>query len=351
MDVPDQAHMAFKKFQKGAILSQMQFRCLFKKSGISVIGSYASGNVGDKAIGKSIVDKLTNSGFDATYFSRYVRGINSPVRILGGGGVIHQYRRKKIERDFDLLNENSMIVGVGVSPVFDPELRELIRNKIKEVSLVTVRDQRSKQLLEDITDKEVHSLACPAFQLDTPNTTTQDYTGISLRPLPVKGISSEEEKNRIFRHQLKYNNSLSINEVKEKYQENIKNILTKIRNVKHIPFHHFDSDFVEDYDVESFPYAYDVNDTLRQVSNASRMICMRYHSLVFSILNNKPSLAIAYSPKVAKLANRADIPCFKPYEEIKLKFKQPSNRDTILSDSEQNFRLMNDQLSHSELRT
>ncbi|OYR44195.1 hypothetical protein DJ74_18060, partial [Halorubrum sp. Ea8] len=62
------------------------------------------------------------------------------------------------------------------------------------------------------------------------------------------------------------------------------------------------------------------------------MICTRYHSLVFSILCNKPAIAIAYAPKVAELANRADIPCYSPDQPISFDFKKPSNREKILAD-------------------
>jgi polysaccharide pyruvyl transferase WcaK-like protein len=111
--------------------------------------------------------------------------------------------------------------------------------------------------------------------------------------------------------------------------------------IKHIPFHHIDNKYANKFkNLYNLDYKYNVQDTIRHVAKATRMICTRYHSLVFSIITNKPTIAIAYAPKVEELAKRAEIPCFKPYENIELDYTKPSNRREIISDSEENIRLI-----------
>lgn len=330
-----------EKMRKAGILAKMQYTAFRNQPDIHVIGSYATGNVGDLAIGKSIVESLSTRGIEAEFFSRKVRLPSGPTRVLGGGGVIHPYRAEKVRRDLNLLNDDSMIIGVGVSPINDEELKEDIRQTIEQLPVVTVRDERSKEALEDIVDRHIPALACPAFLLDVPEKQMGGYTGVSLRDLPLKGLSEVTESNDLIQNHLGYEAGFTPKEMRKRYHQNIQRITDEIKDLKHIPFHHLDTDFISSYsNIPRFEFEYSTSSALNRVANADRMICMRYHSLVFSILNNKPSIAIAYAPKVAALAERAGIPYYKPYEEIEFKFTKPNNRDEILSDAKHNIDLI-----------
>lgn len=334
----------FEKARKARIIMEMQVNSMFDQYDVSIIGSYATGNVGDLAIGKSIKSNLTRVGIKSNLFSRKVLLFDDSVRILGGGGLIHENRKNKVQRDLELLNNDSMIIGIGVGPINDEELRENIRDTISDLSVVTVRDQKSKEILEEIVDTTIHSLACPAFLLNIPESTKTYYTGISLRPLPQKYIHYETNNK---------NNNVSdiygqigFSHIQDKYIDNICMMRRKLDNLKHIPFHHMDTKFINNIDnVDAFKYTYDVDNTLQRVTSADRMICMRYHSLVFSILADKPSIAIAYAPKVAALAERAGIPWFRPHEKIQLNFEKPTNRRSIIDDAQKNIELIKDNLN------
>lgn len=331
----------FPKVKNAGVLARMQYTALRDNPDIHVIGSYATGNVGDLAIGKSIVDNLHSHGIEAGFFSRKVRLPAGPVRVLGGGGVIHSYREKKVRRDLKLLTGDSMIIGVGVSPVSDEVLKNQIRQTVERLPVVTVRDERSKEALEDIVDQPVPALACPAFLLDVPEKETEGYTGISLRSLPLKALSDTTKKEELLQKHLGYKKDIQPEEIRKRFRQNIERVGDKFSNLEHIPFHHFDAEFIKKYNgIDGFEFEYSVESALSRVANANRMICMRYHSLVFSILCNKPSIAIAYAPKVACLAERAGIPYYKPYERIEFEFQRPTNRDAIISDAALNIDLI-----------
>lgn len=56
---------------------------------IAIQGSYTTGNVGDLAIGKAISSWFASEGISATLFSHRIDSAKAELRILGGGGVIH----------------------------------------------------------------------------------------------------------------------------------------------------------------------------------------------------------------------------------------------------------------------
>ena len=73
---------------------------------------------------------------------------------------------------------------------------------------------------------------------------------------------------------------------------------------------------------------------------------MRYHSLVFSAITETPTLAIAYQPKVAALANRLNIESYLPHDtNIRIDFQHSSHVDELKRLANKNFELMEQKLS------
>ncbi len=67
------------------------------------------------------------------------------------------------------------------------------------------------------------------------------------------------------------------------------------------------------------------------------MVTMRYHSLIFAAICNKPILALGYAPKVTELTKQMKIPVYKPHKPISIQFSQVSNLDSIRSSAQENF--------------
>lgn len=344
MDVRRYLLRRIDKVRKAKKLARMYVNSQYKYD-ICIYGSYATGNIGDLAIGQALRAELKATGYSSEIFSRKISVDRSTVSILGGGGQIHDMSEKKLQTDLGRLDETSMIIGVGVEPILSAELQQWVRETLNKFSLITVRDKRSKRILDRYTDAEVIATSCPAFLHDIPETyPCEEYTGISLQPIETPTNSDSPRKN--IRKIIHYGNEVTPEGITAQYHELIQDIASSVENPKLIPFHHFDKELCRDFDgLNPFPYDYDVEQTLRRVAGANQMICTRYHSLVFSILCNKPAIAIAYAPKVAELANRAGIPYYKPHQPVDFEFKKPSNRTEILADSKRNIELIEEELS------
>lgn len=327
-----------EKIRKAGVLAKMYQRS-FSDHEIGIFGSYATGNIGDLAIGKALRDELRSEGYDVEIFSRKIDA-NCSVRMLGGGDQIHDMSEEKLKMDLGPLREGSMIIGIGAHEILDKELQKWAGEKLNSLSLITARDERSRRIIQRYTDTEVIKTSCPAFLHNVPNPRTREsYTGVSFKPW---NPDYTQDGNTRWE---KVDTSIHPNESRNRYHLSIRSIIKSVKNPVMIPFHHFDREFSRKFEeMETFSYNYDVEETLARVAGADQMVCTRYHSLVFSILCNIPSIAIAYAPKVAQLAERANIPYYMPYEEVDLNFQLPSNRESIIDDASKNIELINERV-------
>ncbi|EMA38839.1 polysaccharide pyruvyl transferase CsaB [Halococcus hamelinensis 100A6] len=143
-----------------------------------------------------------------------------------------------------------------------------------------------------------------------------------------------------------YESSLDLVEAREQYLENIERLCNQVKNPIYIPFHKRDENFArKNLDIDILPYEFSDKKTLRRVSAVEKMICMRYHSLVFAIICNKPLLPIAYEPKVSELAERVDVSSYLPHKHIPAEFEYPDNILELKKSSMENFELLSDYCS------
>lgn len=342
MEIKSRVMRESEKVRKGAVLAKMYLDS-WQEYDVTVMGSYATGNIGDLAIGQALQKSLHTEGYKTGIFSRKIEPKKPSPRILGGGGQIHDMSEEKLKNDLGLLNEQSMIIGVGVEEIFNEDLHSWVREKLNQLALITVRDARSKRILKQYTETEVIATSCPAFLHEEPSNNydgSNAYTGISFKPLgSTSEIDEESEESAVKRSN--YDPSIPLETALDRYHQSIRDIVSSVESPKMIPFHHFDREFSRKFnELECFPYNYDVEETLIRVANSKQMVCTRYHSLVFSILFNKPAIAISYAPKVAQLAERAGIPCYMPYESIDLNFTKPTGRKKIVDDAQRNIDLI-----------
>lgn len=304
---------------------------------IGIQGSYWTTNIGDRAIGEILSSILTDMGFRARLFSNKVEYCNAPVRILGGGGVLHDfYGTDHLRRRLNFINDNGVIIGVGVPGIRSDDASSLLEKRLSEIDLISVRDERSRQQLQPFTDTQIHTTACPSLLHENPNSSSSGRTGVNF-------LSTFSHNSEIMSYYFGYEDDIDIEEAKKKYISNIKYICNNVKNPIYIPFHKNDEKFARKHlNVDVYPYVFSVEKTLKRVSEVDRMVTMRYHSLVFSIICQKPVLVINYNPKVSSLAERIDVSSYRPHEDIPIKFETISNRNKIREAAAKNFDLLQD---------
>jgi polysaccharide pyruvyl transferase CsaB len=163
---------------------------------IGISGSYGGLNLGDEAILAGILLELraTVPSAELTVFSRDANDTRVrhrveravPVRelsrdevrpeiarldllILGGGGILYDEHATTYLREVGLAQELGIpvvVYAVSVGPLHYMSAREAVRGALDRAAAVTVRDRRSKRLLEEVgVQREVCITADPALLL------------------------------------------------------------------------------------------------------------------------------------------------------------------------------------------
>jgi polysaccharide pyruvyl transferase CsaB len=180
---------------------------------IGISGSYGGLNLGDEAILASMLASLRQARphDELVVFSRnaaHTRAHQDCDRVvaareasrdkvapeierldlllLGGGGILYDEEARVYLRDVRLgqeLDVPTFAFAVGVGPLESLEDRQLVRETVEAMNGVTVRDEESKRVLEDVgVERPIEVTADPALLL-----TPQPFDGQLLRQ---EGIDS-----------------------------------------------------------------------------------------------------------------------------------------------------------------
>ena len=304
---------------------------------IGVQGSYHTGNIGDKALGRTFSGQLAAMGYRTRTFGQSIEHSRASVHVLGGGGVLHDwYGTDHLRHRLNFISEGGAAVGVGVPGFETEEGRDLVRSGLSDVELITVRDKWSRDRLASHYDGDIHVTACPTLIRNDPDVSSSGRTGVNFRRwfhLDPAVMSDYFE----------YDDVADFGRARERYLANITRICEELDDPVFIPFHKRDETFAHEHlDIDVLPYEFSVKKTLERVSAVDRMVATRYHSLVFAVICETPTLAIAYEPKVSSLATRVDVPSYRPHASISVEFDPITNHDEVRRAAEENFRLLND---------
>lgn len=162
---------------------------------VGISGSYGGLNLGDEAILQSIITQLRRSTtVEITVFSRNAEDTLHrhdveravPVRelsrnevlpelkrldllILGGGGILYDGEAELYLREAVLSQEHGipvMVYAIGAGPLTDRVTQDHVRDCLNRATLVTVRERRARQILEEIgVEREIRVTADPALLL------------------------------------------------------------------------------------------------------------------------------------------------------------------------------------------
>ena len=174
-----------------------------QKKRIGISGSYGGLNLGDEAILHVIMADLRRSiPVEITVFSRDAedttrrhnadrvvaarnlsRGEAKEIIrtldlfILGGGGILYDQEADVYLREVILALEAKvpvMIYAVSVGPLEQPSVRTRVREVLDQTALITVRDRKSSQLLEEIGVRQnIIVTADPALLLESESLTLE----------------------------------------------------------------------------------------------------------------------------------------------------------------------------------
>lgn len=285
-------------------------RVHFYKPKVVIQGSYFTTNIGDRVIGIILRQELEQRGIRSVLVSRFYTKTNIKNVVVGGGGIMHNHYPENLSLRTAFLGHNNVIyIGIGC-PGFDLLSEDDQNNlsKLNKAKYISVRDQFSKKTLSNVTDVFTEVLACPSWLIKR-HLDERDYSLINFAFRSFYN-SKFTTNSQIYNDQSGRKIGLVLNglfdlrhlpSIKHKIEE-----LSQTADIYFIPFVGKDMEFFEEklsdlniklLNIEG-PLA-----TYKTVQKMDWMIATRYHSVIYSLLANKPVMILAYYPKVASLAH------------------------------------------------
>ncbi|WP_077214831.1 polysaccharide pyruvyl transferase family protein [Bacillus dakarensis] len=319
---------------------------------IGIIGNYGHDNNGDEAILQGIltqlVDELGINSDDIVIFSnnpdntksRYglqtvkllhkrgsllksmmatiahnrkiISGLN--LLIIGGGGLLMDMYK----RDAPLYSSHAMlgrltgckviIYGVGAGPITTKPGTFLIKKMISSAESVSVRDTKSKELLESIgVTKPVHVIADPAFQLgkqvDRQPTSSVKNIGVTAVPYFSKDYwpTSDEAIYRNYVNGMAANldvliekHGVNVTFFSTKFPQDVKVTEEIFEVMKHRDHVTILKDNLHPPELVSICQKQDI------------LIGTRLHSLILAVAAKTPVIGIGYHQKVKDFLKKID---------------------------------------------
>lgn len=284
-------------------------RAILKNPKVIIQGSYFTTNIGDRVIGIILKQELEQRGVRSILVSRFCTKTKTRNVVVGGGGIMHNHYPENLSLRTAFLGHNNVIyTGIGC-PGFDPMSADDKENlsKLKKAKYISVRDQFSKDTLTNVCDVFTEVLACPSWlikrhieekDLSFINLAFRSYYNLKYATnYPINNNKSTQKIGLVMNGFFDLRHLPSI---KKKIKE-----LSQTSDIYFIPFVGKDMEFYQkelsDLEIQAIklqgPFT-----TFKVVQKMDWMIATRYHSVIYSLLANKPVLILAYSQKVASLA-------------------------------------------------
>lgn len=301
-----------------------------------ICGNYGATNIGDEAILAGII-KLAQQDFEITalsYSPKYTQkqhniascyflpfGVRSMLRgifkleifrtiraikkcdvfVLGGGGLFTNEHWKAVAiwslHTFAawIMRKPIIMMAQTVEYIESPFWRSLTIQAFKKAKTISVRDQESCDLLQQMGITDVTVAADPAWllkaSLPDPSPSSKDIV-ISMRPWK----DQNEHIIKVFTEFAEHIHSQGYRPVFMPFQT-LKNndhklisSITETLQSKEIPFK------------ELIPHS--PKEALNFIRSAKATVAMRLHASIFSAICETPFIAIAYSPKVSSFTSQ-----------------------------------------------
>lgn len=308
-----------------------------------VSGYYGFGNCGDEAILMAMIQQFSkivpkeriiilsqnpektrlfygvNSIFRLNIFQIYLQLKKCATFISGGGGLLQDVSGKGFSISYylgliifaRLLKIPTVIYAQGIGPVKRNFNKTIIKLVLAKVDLLIVRDEQSKNLLEEfgVRGELISVHGDPSFLLKKESLS---FEGIkkgdtkSLTDMPNKIIDIGLVIRNCKEFEQDYTNKiLQIAEIAdyliEKYQARLHFIPFQIKS--DLPLLVDIMGQMNHSDIEILRKELSPAQILTVFSKLSLIIGMRFHSVIFATMSNLPFVAIDYDPKVRNYVN------------------------------------------------
>jgi len=309
---------------------------------VAIIGSLNTLNTGDIAIMSVVRDYIKEStGIKPVMLSwRYCNTNNFDSIIICGGDVLHDRTPANFSKLKAVLRhtKNVVFLGVGV-PGFYLTPKEQVYKLLSKANKIIVRDKTSGDRLRTFGLNNVIDSFDNAFLLYNDSEKRDSdrkerkTIGINIKEYKSVGLNDKWTKNKLRSegNSLISREQLSLSE----YLKNYIGIITHYKNlgwnIVLLSFTYNDELFVKTHFGSEFhiiPFTKNFENLKRTIRGLDGVFCTRYHSLVFSLLENKPVCGYAYSDKVDNLCQYLNLDNFINREEWNNRTNH--NRDLVL---------------------
>ena len=313
---------------------------------VAISGYYGFKNFGDEAILSVLVNHLKSlQNIDITVFSsdidftsktysvnavkrfdfkKVIKTIqDSDVLISGGGSLLQDVTSLKSVIYYSLIialgllfNKKVIIFAQGIGPLNKKLSQFIVRNLLKNCSLVTVRDEKSLALLRNWGISA--NLVCdPIYSLDVKSEVKDDIIGVQLREFKTLNynllhklalfIANKFSDKKVEIFSLQESQDL---ELCKRFEQVLKTLNPEIK-----------TEIVTD-------------DIVNRISKLSYLVAMRFHAILVALKCGIKTCAINYDVKVEKLADEASIPLIsmdahENFEEIYKKLENLDSNDLL----------------------
>ena len=314
-----------------------------KKKRFVLSGYFGFKNFGDEAILSVLVHKLQQHGHRITIISsdtkytvskfKHIRSVytfkisdiigaisKSDYLISGGGSLLQDATSIKsliyylgIIFIALILQKKVIIFAQGIGPINSKFGLFLTKTLLKHCTYISVRDTKSKSLLEDAGIKA--ELVCdPVFSSKVKIPQKNKTVAIQLRDCKMMNedfidrlalkISKEfsDYEIGIFPFQKDLDT-----EVSKKFQNALKLLNPEIKTT-----------IFEDITDEEI---------IEEIAKCEYLIAMRFHAIIIGLLTNTKTLAINYDIKIEKIASEFNLPIINLIGDFKNRFQELKNTD------------------------
>lgn len=239
-------------------------------------------------------------------YKELVRGVFSHDAVIIGPGGLFPFDNKPkvllyylITRLWILMGREVIFFGIGISEKMGNLSAVLWRRMTNTAELFITRSENVLDRLKIIESKKIHAMADCVFASAIANETE----------------CSEENRVVVSVANLQNDNQKAFDDTVEKWSEVVKNLIKRGFSVDLIAFTKGADDKMIDAILSNLKNCVGVqpvyySQATKAVSSWNRYkiaICMRFHSLVLSILNDVPTIPIAYGHKTFSLAEKCGL--------------------------------------------
>lgn len=282
-----------------------------------ISGYYGFKNFGDETILSVLVNHLKDKNIDITVFSKnpeytsneynvnsvqsfdfksVISEIKSSDFLISGGGSLLQDATSLKSLvyylfiiAFGVLSDKKVIIfAQGIGPINNKFARLITKNLLKHCKLVTVRDEKSFQLLND-WGINAFKVCDPVFSLNLESKTVENSAGVQLRDYKTMNYNLLNKLAALICSKF---SSVEIYSLQQSYD--IK-ICTQFENILHKIKPDIKTEIVTD-------------NIAHRISRLEYFFAMRFHAILCGIKCGVKTCAVNYDIKVEKLAQEAEIP-------------------------------------------